>query len=458
MSEVERLMARVAELEQENAALRARVEALERRLGLDSSNSSRPPSSDAPWKKRRGPGRPKGKRRGGQPGHMGQTRAMVPPDQVDHVKDHRPPACERCGALLLGADPEPVRMQVSDLPPARVEVTEHRIHRLPCLHCGHVTRGVAPPEAEASAFGPRVHGMASWMTGRLGLSKRDVLEVFEKFHRLQMSPGSVSLIERRVARALSEPYQEACQTVRGSPVVHPDETTWYEGRRLVWLWTGATSEVMVFLIQDRRNAEAAQALLGVDFAGAACTDRHGAYNWLERRGLCWAHLLRNFTAMAETPGGAWHGQRLAAAARRVITVWHRHDRGEIDTEAMRQALGADRRRIASALRSAAKRAPSQSVRRQATALLAQEPLMWTFTEVEGMPPTNNLAERAVRRGVLWRKRSSGTDSPAGSRFVERILTVVESLRAQQRDVVDFLTEAYVAHLNQQPAPSLLPTR
>ena len=218
----------------------------------------------------------------------------------------------------------------------------------------------------------------------------------------------------------------------------------------------ATRQVTVFRIQARRNAEAAREMLGEDFEGAACTDRHGAYHWIETRGLCWAHLRRNFEAMAETPGGEWYGQRLRAAAGRVITPWYAHARGEIEAEAMFAAISEDRRQIEDVLGWAAAQVPFRRVQRQAQALLDRRDQLWTFLDVSDMPPDNNIAERALRRGVLWRKRSFGTDSSAGSRFAERILTAVETLRAQERDVVDFLTDAYAAHLSQQPSPSLLP--
>ena len=459
VSALERVLAdqqeRIGGLEAENAALRARIAELEQRLSKNSRTSSKPPSSDPPWTKPRRRGSPKKRQRGGQPEHPGSNRALLSSDKVDRVEEHRPTCCEKCSALLLGEDSAPRRWQVIETPPVKPVVTEHRVHRLRCLACGHTTQGAVPPEM-ASAFGTRVHATAAWLTGGLGISKRNVQELLSTLFGLELSLGSISAMERRVADALETPYAEAWATARAAPVLHPDETPWYEDRQLAWLWVMATRQVTVFRIQARRNAEAAKEMLGEDFEGAACTDRHGAYNWIETRGLCWAHLRRNFEAMAETPGGEWYGQRLRAAAGRVITPWYAHARGEIEAEAMFAAISEDRRQIEDVLGWAAAQVPFRRVQRQAQALLDRRDQLWTFLDVSDMPPDNNIAERALRRGVLWRKRSFGTDSSAGSRFAERILTAVETLRAQERDVVDFLTDAYAAHLSQQPSPSLLP--
>ena len=456
---------RIGELEAENAELRAivatipglqaRIVELEQRLAKTSKTSSKPPSSDAPWTKPRRRGRPKKRKRGGQPDHPGQNRTLMSVEDVDHVINHRPLSCERCSALLLGEDPQPRRWQVAEIPKPTVQVIEHRVHRLRCTCCGYVSRGDVPSEV-ASAFGSRVHATTAWMTGRLGLSKRNAQEVFSTCFGLKLSVGSVSAIERRVAESLEEPYTEAWSSARGSPVIHADETPWYEDRRIAWLWVMTTGDLTVYRIQERRNKEAAMAFIGEDFAGTACTDRHGAYVFLAKRGFCWAHLRRNFEAMSLAPGGEWYGQRLRAAASQIMTTWYEHARGEIKDAQKDTELATARRQVEYALRWAAAQPHFESVQRQAALMLEQSDHLWTFLDEPGLPPDNNIAERAMRRGVLWRKRSYGTDSPVGSRFAERILTAVESLRAQDREVLGFLAEAYDAMLNKQSAPSLLP--
>lgn len=438
-------------LRTEIATLRERVAALETRQRQTSRNSSKPPSSDPPWSRGGKPGRPKGKRPGGRPGHVGVTRALTDAEAVDAFVDHRPLVCEECGSLLLGEDPAPEQRQIVEPPVPRPRITEHRRHRLRCACCGHVTSGTLPGEVSRSAFGPRTHGQVTWLTGGLGLGKRAARDILRAMSGIRMTIGTVSAIDGRMAQSLDRAHDAALATARASPVVCVDETPWIEGQTLTWLWTMVTDAGAAFLIQDRRNAACAQTLLGDDFAGAICTDRHGAYNPQDRRGLCWAHLERNFTGMAEQHGGAWYGQRLSAAAKHIMRAWHAHDRGELDEAMMRADIERDRERVERLLKRAAIAAPSSRVRRQARALEAQAPQMWTFLETPGMPPTNNAAERALRRGVLWRKRSNGTRGPAGSRYAERILTVVETLRDQHGALIDHLADAYLRHVNQPAA-------
>ena len=460
---LEEAIARNAVLESENVALRelvvqlqSRIEDLEKRLAANSRTSSKPPSSDPPWEKpRKKRGRPKKRKRGGQKGHAGRNRQMKPPEEVDRFVNHRPEACEKCDSLLLGEDPKPERWQLVEIPPTKPIVTEHRAHRLTCLCCGHVTKAEMPAGLKRSRFGGQVHAKVAWLTGRLGLSKRKVQEILSLFFGLDVSLGSVCSMERRVSEALKASYEEAWNTVRGSPVVHADETPWHENHALAWLWVICTPEVSVYRIQSRRNADAAKALFGDDFSGAACTDRHGAYNWIENHGYCWEHLKRNFESLSLTKGGHWYGIRLRASARRVMRTWYRHDSGSITTEEMRMAMEKERVRVERVLDQAVTQPHYDRVRNMAQAVLDQKDKLWTFLHVEGMPPDNNLAERAMRRGVLWRKGSFGTDSHDGSRFAERILTTVESLRAQDRNVIEFLDLALASHQAGRPAPSLI---
>lgn len=444
----------IPQLQAQIAAFQARIEELEARLAADSRSSSKPPSSDAPWDKPRKRDRPKKRKRGGQKGHKGSHRSMLPASEVDQIVDHRPIECEDCGALLLGEDPSPQRWQVTEVPAPRVRVTEHRSHSLRCSHCGRENRAQRPA-ATSSAFGERAHAFAGWLSGQLRLSKRNVKETLARAFGLELSLGSVCRMERRMSMALEAPHAEAWAAARGAPVINADQTTWYEGHTLAYMWAMATPELQVYQIRDRQDAEAAKAFLGENPGQVVCTDRHGAFVWIERRALCWAHIARNFEAMAKAKGGHWYGRRLRAAAGRVMTTATAYARGEIDEAARDLAFDKAHAQAARTLRLAAEQPHFKAVQRQAATLLKDEEQLWTFREVPGMQADNNLAERALRTAVIWRKLSFGTDSPAGSRFVERILTAVETLRVRDQDVLGFLTEAYAAHLHGRPAPSLL---
>ena len=450
------LRAENAALRQENAELRAlvvsqqgRIQDLEERLGKNARNSSKPPSSDGPDQKLP-PNRQRSKlARGGQVGHQGHGRALVPIEEVDTLVPCMPRTCGCCGEALEGMDPTPERHQQVDIPEPKVLVTEYQIHRLTCSRCGQVTAGELPAGVSRSRFGPRTHGMVVLLTGQWLLSKRMVALLLSQAFGLELSPGTISAMERRMA--------EAHEHVKAAPVVHADETSWRESKSRAWLWVATTALVAVFMIHRRRNAKAAQVLLGEDFAGVLCTNRYGAYHWVDRRGLCWSHLLRDFQAIAERYGSEWHGRRMVLAGGRVLAAWAAWADGHIDRAEMLARIQPEREQIQRMLLlGSTARFASAKTRRACRELLGWETAMWLFLDEPDLAPTNNLSERRLRRPVLWRSGSFGSDSPAGSRFVERILTTVATLSAQQRNALDFLRTAHVNHVAGLPAPSLLP--
>lgn len=440
----------------EITALRDKVRELEERLGQNSRNSSKPPSSDGPATSRTTRRRGKGRKRGGQPGHKGVSRMLLPKDQVDEVVVCRPDVCSECGALLMGSDPDPVRHQVTEIPPLEPVVTEYEIHSLRCLCCQAVTVGQLPEGVSASRFGHRVHALVALLTGEFRLSHREVVAALWMLFGLRLGLGTVSLIERRMRQGLDEVYEEAVRFLRAAAVAHIDETGWREAKRRAWLWVAATVEVAVYRLDRRRSHAAGRALMGEDYVGAAVTDRFGAHNGWVRRGICWSHLLRDFEAIAERFGSEWYGARMAAIARRVLAEWRDWADGTIDRATMQARIAPDKERLHRLLVNGAAHAAAPKTRRQCLELMKLEEQFWTFLDMEGMPPTNNLAERCLRSAVLWRKGSFGTDSEAGSRYMERILTVVTSRKLQGLDCLDFLVAARHAHVAGTSAPSLLP--
>ena len=232
--------------------LELEVAELRERLGQNSQNSSKPPSSDPPSISRPNQRHPSDRKRGGQPGHQGRARKLLPPEEVDTVIDLRPVSCRQCGQLLLGDDPRPVRHQVSEIPRAKAEITEYRQHRLACLVCGVVTEAPWPTEMPRGSFGPQTQAVVGYLTGRLGLSHRDVTEILETWHGLKIGLGSVAAIQQQVSQALEQPVETARQYVHLQPVNHIDETGWPEGEKQNWLWINATSEVIVFR-ETRKN-------------------------------------------------------------------------------------------------------------------------------------------------------------------------------------------------------------
>lgn len=351
------LAAEVAELRRENVELRTlvvsmqeRIRELEERLGQNSRNSSKPPSSDGPHMKSPPKRRRSKRQRGGQVGHQGHSRAMVPPEQVDEMIPCVPERCAGCGERLSGLDASPERLQQLDIPEPRVVVTEYQIHRLACPHCGQVTAGELPPGVTRSCFGPRTYALVVLLTGQWLISKRMTARLLALVFGLKLGPSTISAMERRMAEALAAPVAAAHEHVKLAPVAHADETSWREAKDRAWLWVAATSLVIVFLIHRRRNAEAAQVLLGADFAGTLCADRHGAYHWVQNRGLCWSHLLRDFQAIAERYGSEWHGQRLVKSGQRFLAHWSDWKAGRIDRATMLAQIEPERIQIHRLLR------------------------------------------------------------------------------------------------------------
>lgn len=473
--EIERLRGENAELRAQVATLLARVADLEEKLRANSSNSSKPPSSDSPGTSRPPKKAPSGRRPGGQPGHKGTTRALLPPEQVDHFNDYRPSHCGRCGTELAGSDPNPLRQQFSELPPVEPEVTESRLHSLDCPCCGASTRAALPSGVPQGAFGPRVQALAGVLSGCYHLSKRNIEQIMADFFGLDISLGSIKAREDSTSDALLQPFEEARQYVWEQPSVHADETGWRQKpdepasagektaetdqkRARAWLWTVVTPLMAVFLIRRSRGSRSAKELIGERYRGIVGSDRWVGYNWilLWLRQICWAHLKRDFKKIAERGGQAKViGEALLACEKELFRLWHRVRDGTLKRSSLKTYVSPIRARVRDLLSQGAALADSK-VAGMCSKILEVEPALWTFVRVPGVEPTNNAAERAIRPAVIWRRTSFGTQSESGSTFVERMLTVVTSLRLQRRNVLEFVTAACTAALEGRPPPSLLP--
>jgi transposase len=447
-------------LEARVAALEATVQQLREQLQQDSRTSSRSPSSDPPQSLAKRPRRePTGRRPGGQPGHEGHTRGLVPVDQVGVVVPVKPERCQRCRHPLQGEDRQPQRHQVTDIPPIRPVVTEYQLHRLVCPVCGEATRAELPAGVPAGGFGPRVQAITALCTGAYHLSKRTTQSVLEDLFGVLLGLGTVANLEQATTQAVAEPVAEARAYVQAQSAAYADETGWREGQHRAWLWTVVTAWVTVFAIRLSRSGRVAQELLGAQFWGWLVTDRWSAYTWYPtwRRQLCWAHLLRDIEAMSARGGGSAEiGEALRTQARKMFQWWHRIRDGTLAPASFASYMWPVRREVERLL-AAGQTCGVPKTEGTCREILRLRQALWTFVRHPEVEPTNNAAERAIRPGVLWRKGSFGTHSPEGSRFVEAMMTVVATLKQQHRQVLDYLTTACEAALHGEPAPSLLPS-
>lgn len=455
---------RIDQLVAENAALKAMVEKLlarvtelEEKLRKSSQNSSKPSSSDGPQVPPRPKKKASGRRPGGQPGHVRHERPQVPPEKVSKRVVLKPRRCNACGDHLAGVDASPRRHQVFELPKIEPIVTEYELHSLTC-GCGVSTTAELPNGVPTGSFGPSVIAVVALLMGVYRLSKRAVPDLLQDLFGLSMSDGAVIGCQQKASAALEVPVVEAKKVIASAPVKNADETGWRQAAHRAWLWVVVTAEITVFMVHLRRNAVAARALLG-NASGILGTDRHGAYGWWpsKRRQFCWAHLIRDFTAIAERRHASKRiGDPLLDEAHRMFAMWHRVREGTL----MRSTFSVymrDLRRRVEALLAVGAVCPHAKTARACKKILRSVESLWTFVHNEGVEPTNNAAERAVRHPVIWRKACYGTHSEAGSRFVERILTTHATLRQQGRNVLEFIHAACVAKLQGITPPSLLPS-
>lgn len=441
--------------------LQARVTDLEARLSQYSGNSSRPPSSDPPGAPPRPHRTPSGRKRGGQPGHAGHQRDLLPPRQVDELIVHRPTACPHCQTALPYDLPasEILRQQVWEVPPLHPHVTEHQFPTVTCPHCQATVRAPRPPEMPPGSFGPQVVALVALLHGRYRLSTREVALLLDDLWHIPLSVGSVPALYQTASTALAPVYTEVQDVVQGQAVANVDETPWHEHRQARYLWVATTLVATLFLVA-RRSRAALEQLLGAPFGGIVGSDRYKAYAHLPlaQRQVCWAHLKRDWQFYRERAGpvGAW-GEEGMAQITMLFEHWHRFRKGELDRVGLQQAMAPIQAELRAVVERGRDELPWEKARGFCRDLLGVWPALWTFVDVDGVEPTNNAAERALRPAVLWRKGCYGTDSAAGSRFVERILTVSTTCRQQQRHVLPFLADAVHAHWSGLPAPLLMPT-
>lgn len=444
------------------AALEQRVRDLEARLGQNATNSSLPPSANPPQAPRPVVKAPTGRKSGAQPGHAAHLKRRLPPGRLARTVRFVPRRCLRCRGPLPAApgprDPEPTWHQVAELPEMAAQVTEYQGHFRTCPGCGALNHAPVPADLKAHSVGPRLAATLAYLAGCHHVSQRGLEEIATDVFDVPLSVGTVAKLQAEVSAALAPAHAEALAAVRAAGVKHVDETGWKLAGKLCWLWVAATGTAAAFLVHARRGWDALAALLGEEVRGFVCSDRWSAYGRLSPYGrqVCWAHLKRDFQKLVDRGGPAARlGKRLQRVARRVFEEWHLFRGGTFGRRALQNHLDGDARELERLLR-AGRRCADPKAATFCANLLAVVPALWRFVVTEGVEPTNNHAERLLRRGVLWRKNAFGSHSESGCRFVERLLTAVQTLRLQQRPVLHYLFAALVAHRSGHPAPLLLP--
>jgi transposase len=430
--EIQALGQENAELHSQLTALATELAGLRERIGRSSRNSSKPPSSDGPGFKPPARRKGRGRKRGGQPGHPGSGPELLPIERVDEVVEHHPDACRHCGTLLHGEDSDPLRHQVIEIPPITPLVIEHRLHRLVCPCCSTSTCAPLPADVDVSRYGPRLSSLIALLGAAFPLSISKSQALLQQVLGVTLARASIVRSLQRMSAALEQPTTAAHRALQQQPVVYVDETGAPTGNadgrhptgRRGWLWVAMSPVVTVFLQGLSRSAAAATALLGHGFGGIVVSDRFSAYNHLptHQRQLCWAHLIRDLTAIAERSGAnAVFGAQLLGLQRQLFEQWHRYKDGTISWPALqhssqpiRLAFETTLQRVVVLGAQRSERTPWASTVRTCQKLQKVADALWTFLEIEGIEPTNNAAERALRPAVIQRKVSHGVQSANGA--------------------------------------------
>lgn len=431
-----------------------RIADLEEKLSTNSRNSSKPPSTD--WGKGSSPKPRSGKKAGGQPGHQGKARALLAPEHVTHFHDCYPIKHCECGNEVRTSRLA-WRHQVIEVPEVKPLVAEYRLYAGICQGCGKQHEAALPPGVSPCLAGPRLLALMGTLTGGYRLSKRLVQGLLQDLFHIEVSVGTISQSEEILSIALAPIAQEAHEYVKQAPAVHADETSHKEKGKKQWMWVAIAGLVSVFLARASRSTEVAQELLGECFAGILISDRYSAYNWIDplRRQVCWAHLLRDFTKIAERSGVAGQiGEELLMQTHRIFRFWYCVRDGTLSRAGFACHMLFLQSQVEAALRRGSACGESKTAN-TCKRLLKAKHALWTFVRTPGIEPTNNLAERTIRSYVIWRKISFGTQSKRGSLYVERMMTVVGSCKLQGRNILNFLTQAVLAHRGTGTMPSLV---
>ena len=463
---------KIAELEKQIREQQKQIVDLERHLALrkqNSTNSSKPPSSDglAGEQRLRSRGKKSRRKPGGQPGHRGVHRRMVAAERVEQIFPILPEQCQRCGEALptkleraqtIGA---PQRHQVTELPALRAHVTEYQLHCVVCDKCGASTRAVLPPEVKGS-FGPQLTALVAYLTVVCRMPRRVVEALLEQVLGVEMSLGSTQKCWEEASQAVAIPCQELEEQLKDEPVLNVDETGWRTNGDKRYLWAFVALQFVVYTVAGTRGSEVLVRLLGAVFRGVLCSDRFSAYLKYHsgKAQFCWAHLKRNLLGIMDLTKNSsverFCRDALAAHAR-LFRLWHKFRGGQIDRRQLLLRSIPIQRRIF-ALAEQHVNSSHREVRNLALALWEHNERLFTFLEQEGVEPTNNSAERALRTGVQWRKICFGNRSAAGELATARLLTVAETCELQKLNVLAYLSVAIASHRRHLRAATLLPSR
>jgi transposase len=443
----------------------ARLTALEQKLAKltsNSTNSSKPPSSDGPHVKRYPKKSLSPRKQGGQPGHKGVKRELLPAEEMNQIYNLYPDACQHCQRPFAVEQKlptaNPLRHQTFELPDIVPIKEEFRCHTLYCP-CGRSTTAALPPEVAHSNFRPRVHAAIAWLGTVHKVSKRGAADIMKNLFGLDISTGAICLAAERVSEACAPVVETIKGYTRQALALNIDETGWKCKGKRRYLWGFVAPLASIFIITASRGSKVLTEVLGEAFAGTITSDDHSAYRKYHkgrRRQLCWAHIIRKLKSLKQnrgSPDAYLFAKNMLAEVGRIFTIWHAFPGSGCSRKELWLATVLERGRMKRLCRRYLDSKDAQ-VRTRAKSLLDNWEFLFTFLALEGVEPTNNAAERALRPFVQMRKLCFGSQSEWGERYAERLFTVTQTCRMQAVNPFHFLSELMAATFKDQPAPSL----
>jgi len=436
-------------------ALWDRLNDLEDRLKQNSRNSSRPPSSNGPGGTPAPDKKSSDKKRGAQKGHKGSKR--VASDTVDSSITYYPEAQCSCGGQLEMSQSPYRRHQVFDIPCQAYSVVEHQLYQGCCTRCSKAVKAQLPENVNSGQMGNNLLAYVAVQAGQFHQSISKIQQQLIQNFGLHFSRGAISEAQGRVSSVLTLAYDEIKANTLACDIVHCDETRHQRGGENRWMWQVCTNDYACFMTHYSRGSIAAKKLLGESPDNTIVTDQYAGYHYIDdnNRQLCWAHILRNMIALAESWGtNKLCGERLVRLVNILFRLRNRFDRQRLTEPLYLKRIDKLRACWQRALSDATRLCVTPRYQNRCELLLKQDAMCWAFIHDHRIPLTNNEAERSLRSYVLWRKGSYGVWSHRGELFRQRILTIVETCRKQSLNPLTWVRAILNAVLHQQPYPRL----
>ena len=425
------------------------IERLEEKINKNSNNSSKPPSTD---QKSNTPDKNRKKRKTSN----GKHRPLFPKDQVDHTVECTAKICPCCSSVdIKELDINEILQQV-ELPEIKAIITEYILKKYQCCSCRNNFKADLPKGIPNSVFGAKLMGLVSILTGTYHLAKREAIQLVKDLYDVDIGLGSIPNIEQRVTKALDTVCERIHNFILKSDFTkHFDETTWRDRGKRHYVWLATCSEAAIYMIDRFRNKIAFQKLIkNEDLSSKSCvSDRYAVYNNVSQtHQFCLAHLIRDFRNYSQRDGPDKSiGEYLEKALSKACFIHKKYRDGKITFANRNRQLGKARKKVQYGLDDGYANG-SDDLSGLCSRLLDHFNNLWMFAKKQGIEPTNNLAERDLRKLVIWRKKSYGTRSIRGKSFVEKITSVVQTLRKQKKNALSFVESAIKAfYSNEEPA-------